>query len=59
MQKEILLSLLPAIRIGRKRLQPLRDANSACHREAIEAVEILPAQVQDIGELLDASTQSE
>ena len=39
--KEILLSLLPAI------------------REAIEAVETLPAQVQDIGELLDASTQSE
>ena len=38
---------------------PLRDANSACHREAIEAVETLPAQVQDIGELLDASTQSE
>ena len=33
--------------------------NSACHREAIEAVETLPAQVQDIGELLDASTQNE
>ena len=29
-----------------------RDANSACHREAIETVETLPAQVQDIGELL-------
>ena len=32
--------------------------NSACHQEAIEAVETLPAQVQDIGEILDASTQS-
>ena len=41
-----------------------RHANSAlCHlkTEAIlrTAVETLPAQVQDIGELLDASTQSE
>ena len=36
-----------------------RHANSACHREDIEAVETLPVQVQDIGELLDASTQSE
>ena len=36
-----------------------RHGNSACHREAIEAVETLPVQVQDIGELLDASTQSE
>ena len=32
--------------------------NSACHQEAIEAVETLPAQVQDISEILDASTQS-
>ena len=37
-----------------------RHVNSACHQEAIETVETLPAQVQDIGELLlDASTQSE
>ena len=36
-----------------------RHANSARHREAIEAVETLPAQVQGTGELLDASTQSE
>ena len=35
-----------------------RYAYSACHREAIEAVETLPAQVQDTGEFLDASTQS-
>ena len=35
-----------------------RRTNSACHRETIEAVVTLPVQVQDIGELLDASTQS-
>ena len=34
-----------------------RHMNSACHREAIEAVVLLPRQVQDVGELLDASTQ--
>ena len=36
-----------------------RHVKSPCHWEAIEAVETLPAQVQDIGELLDASIQSE
>ena len=36
-----------------------RHMNSACHREAIEAVVLLPRQVQDVGELLDASTQNE
>ena len=36
-----------------------RHANSACYQEAIETDETLPAQVQDIGELLDVSTQSE
>ena len=33
--------------------------NSECHQEAIEAIKTLSAQVQGIGELLDASTQSE
>ena len=36
-----------------------RHMNSVCHREAIEAVVLLPRQVQDVGELLDASTQNE
>ena len=36
-----------------------RHGNSAYHQEDIEAVETLPAQVQDIGRLMDASTQSE
>ena len=27
--------------------------NSMCHQEAIEAVEVLPTQMKDIGELLD------
>ena len=36
-----------------------RHTNSACNQEAIKAVETLPVQVQDIDELLDASTQSE
>ena len=36
-----------------------RRMNSACHQETIEALKTLPAQVQDIGELLDASTQRE
>ena len=35
------------------------EGSGYSHRKAIEAVETLPAQVQDIGELLDASTQSE
>ena len=35
-----------------------RRRNSACHREAVEVDETLPVQVQDIGELLHASTQS-
>ena len=35
-----------------------RCMNSAYHLESTEAVETLPAQVQDIGELLDASIQS-
>ena len=29
--------------------------NSVCHREAVEAIEILPKQVKDIGELCDTS----
>ena len=36
-----------------------RHMNSMCHREAIEAVEVLPTQVKDIGELLDESTKNE
>ena len=36
-----------------------RRMNSACHQETIEALRTLPAQVQDIGELLDASRQRE
>ena len=34
-----------------------KHINSMCHREAIEAVEVLSRQVQDIGELLDESTK--
>ena len=33
--------------------------NIMCHREGIEAVEVLPTQVKDIGELLDESTKNE
>jgi len=36
-----------------------RHMNSACNQEATEAVVVLPRQVQDIGALLDASTQNE
>ena len=35
-----------------------RHTNSTRHREAVEVDETLPVQVQDIGELLHASTQS-
>ena len=33
--------------------------NSACHQEAVEAIEIFPRQVKDIGELCDTSTSYE
>ena len=36
-----------------------RHMNSACHREAVEAIEILPKQVKDIGELCDTSVSKE
>lgn len=36
-----------------------KHMKSVCHQKAMNAVKILPRQVQDIGELLDASTQNE
>ena len=36
-----------------------KHMKSACHREATEAIEILPGQVRDVGELLDVASQNE
>ena len=34
-----------------------KHTGSACHREAVEVIELLPRQVMDIGKLCDSSTQ--
>ena len=36
-----------------------RHMNNACHREAVEAIEILPKQVKDIGELCNTLVSKE
>ena len=36
-----------------------RHMNSTCHREAVEAIEILPRHAKDIGELCDSLVSKE